>query len=948
MFKLKDVRMKKKLIILFLVAGLVPLAVIGLWSSKLSSKSLLQQSFNQLNSVRELKHEEIETYFEDTEVGMEVLVETVSAIRNEAMNKLEAVQTLKKKEVLNLFENSRADARTLAGMPFIEKAIKQLDTLSKEAKTQGFKGRRLLDYGPYKKAFDNYHSFIKNYMEEHEYYDIFLFSPNSGRVLMTAAMEDDFGTEMKSEDTHLAQAWQQLKKDQKVHLTDMKPYSPSKGAPAMFLVAPAFTNGKYIGSVGLQISLDDINDIMFSREGMGKTGQSYLVGQDNLMRSDLFHDPKNFGVAASMKNNNTMDTEATQSALAGGENVDIIMDKDGVPVISSWHPIELGEGIRWAMMSEIDIAEAYNPVDEAGKEFYAKYIEKHGFYDLFLMDATGFCFYTVTKEADFETNLVNGKFSSSNLGELTRKVMATQKYGLADFAPYAPSNGAPAAFVAQPIVDSRDNELEMIVALQLPLEKINRIMQNREGMGETGETYLVGPDKLMRSDSFLDPQGHSVEASFAGTVQNNGVDTEASHEALAGKTDTRIIEDYNGNSVLSSFTPMDVHGTTWAVIAEIDEAEVLEPVNSLYISLIIVALIMGAAVSALGVFVAKQIADPLTKGVDFAKTISNQDLSTTLDIDQQDEIGDLAQALNNMVENLANMVKDIDNGVGTLSSSSTEMATIATQMSSVSDTTVAKSNTVSAAAEEMNSNMNSVAAAMEQASTNISTVASGTEEMSASIGEIAQNAAQARSSVNNAVDRSQKASVQVNELGKAAEEIEIVTETIKAISDKTNLLALNATIEAARAGEAGKGFAVVANEIKALAQQTAEATEDIASKLQGIQSSTGMTVAEIEEVSQAINQVDEVVGAIAAAVEQQNASTKEITENLGQASMGMTEINENVNQSSTASGEVAKEISEVNEAASEMSNSSAQVQQTSGELSALAEQLKQLVGKFKI
>nr|MBF0222297.1 HAMP domain-containing protein [Desulfobulbaceae bacterium] len=367
--------------------------------------------------------------------------------------------------------------------------------------------------------------------------------------------------------------------------------------------------------------------------------------------------------------------------------------------------------------------------------------------------------------------------------------------------------------------------------------------------------------------------------------------------------------------------------------------------SSIMIWGLVIALILGVVIA---FFITRSITTPISKAVAMLKAMSEGNISGRLKMANNDEIGEMAAAMDTMAESLTKMMKDIDTGVGTLSSSSTEMASVAAQMSTGAETTVTKSNTVASAAEEMNSNMASVAAAMEQASTNVSTVASGAEQMSSSIAEIAQNAAKAKENANNAVERTNQASAQVNILGEAAEEIGVVSETIKAISDKTNLLALNATIEAARAGEAGKGFAVVANEIKELAKQTADATGDIGKKLQLIQKSTGSTVTEIEEVGKAINMVDEVVSAIAAAVEQQNAATKEISENVGQASLGLQEINENVNQSSAAAGQVAKEITEVNEAANEMSNSSAQVQQSAADLSKLAEQLKEMVGQFKL
>ena len=129
-------------------------------------------------------------------------------------------------------------------------------------------------------------------------------------------------------------------------------------------------------------------------------------------------------------------------------------------------------------------------------------------------------------------------------------------------------------------------------------------------------------------------------------------------------------------------------------------------------------------------------------------------------------------------------------------------------------------------------------------------------------------------------------------------EIGKVTETISEISSQTNLLALNATIEAARAGAAGKGFAVVAGEIKALAQQTATATEDIKSRISGVQNSTSSGIAEIEKISRVIFEVSDIVGSIAAAIEEQTVSTKDIARNIAEASFGVNDVNERIAQSS--------------------------------------------------
>ena len=391
-----------------------------------------------------------------------------------------------------------------------------------------------------------------------------------------------------------------------------------------------------------------------------------------------------------------------------------------------------------------------------------------------------------------------------------------------------------------------------------------------------------------------------------------------------------------------------LENTTMHIAALTPEGNILGKVRQVLLVSFLIAGIGIALVVLVTMFISRAITRPVSQTVEMLQELSQGNLQRRLKMASGDEIGQMADALDNMAMTLTEMIKEIDNGVNTLSSSSSEMASIADQMTLNSDNTVEKSNTVAAAAEEMNSNMNSVAASMEQAATNVGAVATRTEEMNSSIAEIAQNASRAKESVAGAVDQSQKASRQVNELGNLAEEIGAVTETIKAISDKTNLLALNATIEAARAGEAGKGFAVVANEIKDLAQQTAEATGDITDKLQAIQGATGSTVAEIEEVAGMINQVDEIVGSIAAAVEQQNSATTEISGNVGQVADGIKNINENVTQSSEVTSQVAQDISAVNEAASEMRTSSGQVQQSVSDLKNLAGQLKDLVGKFSI
>lgn len=389
----------------------------------------------------------------------------------------------------------------------------------------------------------------------------------------------------------------------------------------------------------------------------------------------------------------------------------------------------------------------------------------------------------------------------------------------------------------------------------------------------------------------------------------------------------------------------EIHGA-FEVIQSLDQADAQRRSRILNaVALVAVGTVLAALVLFL---VARSITARLKQGVDFANVMAQGNLSHDIDIECEDETGKLARAMNTMIRNLRGMMSEINQGVGTLSGSSDQLTEVSQTMSTESSEASDLAVSVAAAAEQMSASMSSVRASIEETAGNVNSVSAAAEEMTATINEIVENTENSRQVTETAVSQAGQASEKVSQLGSAALEIGKVTETITDISEQTNLLALNATIEAARAGEAGKGFAVVANEIKALANQTAEATTEIRMKIERMQGSTQETTQGIEQIIDVINAVNQSVAAIVDAVEQQSQATSEIAQNVSQASLSISEVTENVGQCALAADEVAENISRVSLASSEISNRSVNVKLTAGELSGLAAKLNELMAGFKL
>lgn len=554
------------------------------------------------------------------------------------------------------------------------------------------------------------------------------------------------------------------------------------------------------------------------------------------------------------------------------------------------------------------------------------------FYDIFIVDEAGDVIYTVAREADYQTNLVAGAYSNSGLGDVYRAVRSGKQFAAVDFAPYAPSNGDPAAFLAVPLkVDGK----QWMVATQMSIDGINQLMNLRSGMGESGETYLVGADFRMRSNSFLDPVGRTIQASFAGTVANNGVDSDAVKLALAGESGVETIIDYNGNPVVSAYSPIDMYGHRWALLSEIDVSEAEQPIKELMTLngiVLFLAVIGGIGVA---LIVTRAVMKPLGGEPEEMKQLMNQLAQGDLRLNiSQAEEGSLKQTLNTTASNLTVMIKDISDASSELAATSEELSVVTEQSEQ--------------SLHVQNDELQQAVTAIHQMTTSITEVAGSASSVSVSAADANQDCqqelqriVQTVSTVSGLVEQVDEGNSNVVQLAEQVREISTLLDVIRGVADQTNLLALNAAIEAARAGESGRGFAVVAEEVRNLAQRTQVSTEQIEEMVHKVNQQAEQTEAIIDNCKLVAGQTME-------QVQETGTMIEAVVGTMEQIHRQTSSVSQATEEQAKVSGGIDSSLVTIQDLATQNVSGAHETSASSRELARVAVNLKEIVDDFKV
>jgi len=339
-------------------------------------------------------------------------------------------------------------------------------------------------------------------------------------------------------------------------------------------------------------------------------------------------------------------------------------------------------------MSSLGNGTDYDRSHQLYHPIISNYLAEFEYYDIFLVDsASGNIVYSVFKELDYSTSLTTGTFADSSIGKIYQQALQVTTPGetvISDFASYQPSYQDAAAFIATPIFDQ--GEKIGVLIFQMPIGQINKIMNQdghwqESGLGTSGETYLIGRDKTLRSQSrFLQEdlpaylaalKAGGVSSSIVGTIEakNSGiglqpVNTSSATSALSGLSGIEMVDDYRGVSVLSAYAPIEFKGLNWAILAEIDTSEAFASANAMTLAIQVSAVLAGFILIVLGLFAGLLFANKISRPIislstDITKVEQQSDLTHRFTINTGDEIGEASNALNAMLSKFHGGIKDV-------------------------------------------------------------------------------------------------------------------------------------------------------------------------------------------------------------------------------------------------------------------------------------------------
>ncbi len=661
-----------KLLTFFLLLALVPLIFVGVLALLQAQAALRDAAYARLVSLRGTKKAEIERLAREKLEDTMRMADVTQVLRQNAVTHLESLRESRRAALVRLFQVWRADVLDVSSDPDV---VDGLDDLGAAFAAMGVERTRALgaalssdekregDEGRYLDAYRDMGRFFATYASIHGYQDVLLIAPD-GFVVYQLQRGELWAADLSSSaygSTSLGGLYRQLQGALRGDAVIADIFSDADTEQFLYIGAPVLDrDGQSNGILVYQLPWSAVNQIMQSRDGLLSTTEPYLLGraQDGSVgyRSDRVIKSGKIGEARS--------SEIADRAFAGETGWDIQLGSTGVMEIVSFAPLDI-TGLNWVIIITVSLEQVTAPrLEGIEQDFYTRYVQGYGYEDLLLINRDGFVYYTSQRGLDYLSNMVNGPYASSNLGYLVRQVLETGQPGMSDIAPYAPAGGRPAAFVAAPVITQ--GRVQVVVAARFPADVISELMRLGSDVQRGAEAYLVGSDGRMRSDSLLDPANRSVIASFAGNLEDNGVDTEATRKGMLGQSGEQVIRDYRGRQVLSAWSPVSAFGANWVLVVEQDTDQAFAQINALRNITILIVVLTAVVAVVLGIWGAATVSQPIVAVTGAATLLAAGDYTARVTVRSQDEVGVLAATFNQMAARLRDFVRSLQERTETL------------------------------------------------------------------------------------------------------------------------------------------------------------------------------------------------------------------------------------------------------------------------------------------
>jgi|GEM_PF-274117 len=645
MFKYKEFKIGKKLLLSFLFIGVTPLIVfacVGLISMYNAS---IGDAKSQLESIRVAKYNQIETFFNEREDEAETLAKILDTLKKEGENQLEATQKYHKLSVENYLEKIEALVVNEGNADQLKLMVTALNRHYADGSG---------NYSGITKAYND--RLTTNPLMENVN-DLYVIS-NEGKLIYAYQGSENLGVDLGDtfyQSYGLANLWQNVIDDNALCFEDFTKDGMTGDAYNAFLGLPVYENGKRIGVVAVSFDNTTINQLVHDENALGDSMETYIAANDNgdmVFKSDMTTmGDGNYTIGHKMDS----PPNYVKLTFLGKSINEIFKDSEENMVVVSSDPIQVFDQ-QWIMVSKVELKDLIAVNDENGGDYFSNYVQDHSYKDIFLIHPDGYVFYSATEGFEYNKNLLQGEYSSTNHAQLIRDIKERKAFAFVDYEASELSNYEPRAFMGIPVFDL-DHQIEFIVSFEMSSDAVNEIMLDRTGLGNYGEAYLLGPDFRLRSNTYLAPLTKNIVNSFK-NADEGGIFSEVAFSVLSGETDTVIKHDYRDTSAIISYEPIMIYGQQWGLVVKQDTSERLKHLNLLVFYMMVLGLLTTIGI----VFFARRISASISKPVvaisEWAKDVSNGGLAFEEIETYNDEIGEMKDSVFKVVESL-NSVAEI-------------------------------------------------------------------------------------------------------------------------------------------------------------------------------------------------------------------------------------------------------------------------------------------------